>query len=87
MTTYLFIGTRKGLDKWMFDHDINPSEHGKSVKWANNGPNSLRLTDAPIVIVDEDDWYEKTIWDEMAVQTANSLNSVERHQRRKPTLT
>lgn len=83
MTVYLFIGERKSLDKWMYDHDINPAEHGKTVKWANNGPNNLRFSDAPIVIVDEDDWYEKTIWDEMAIKTARSLNAMEQHQRKR----
>ena len=80
MTT-LYIGTRKGLDKWMYDHDVNPAEHGRSVKWANNGPNTLRLTDAPISIVEED-WYERTIWDDMAVQTAGHLNAIELEQRK-----
>ena len=82
MTT-LYIGTRKGLDKWMYDNDINPAEHGASIKWANNGPNTLRLSDAPIAIVEPEDWYERTIWDEMAVQTAGHLNAIEEHQRRK----
>lgn len=83
MTTYLFIGDRKALDKWMFNQGISPMEHGRSVKLAMNGPNNLRLTDAPIVIVDEDDWYEKTIWDEMAIKTARSLNAIEVNQRRR----
>lgn len=79
--TYLFIGERKSLDKWMYDHDINPAEHGNSVKWANNGPNHLRLSDAPIIIVDEDDWYQHTIWDDMAIRTARLLNSIDVQQR------
>ena len=84
MKTILYVGTRAGLDKYMYDHDINPAEHGKSVKWANNGPNHLRLTDVPIEIVLED-WYDKSIFDEIAITTAGHLNSIERHQRqRKP---
>lgn len=76
MTTYLYIGLRENLDKWMHREEINPSEHGKSVKWANNGPNHLRLSDAPIMVIEEDDWYEKTVWDEMAIKTAGHLNAI-----------
>lgn len=87
MTVYLFIGTRKALDKWMFAHDINPSEHGTKIKHAMNGPNHLRLTDAPIEIIDEDEWYEKTIWDEMSIKTAHSLNAIAQHQQKRQTKT
>lgn len=85
--TKLYVGTRKGLDLWMRRNDINPSEHGKSVKLASNGPNHLRATDAPIEIVQEEDWYEKTIWDEMAIKVANDLNGLERHNRRRRVVT
>ena len=50
--SYLYIGTRKGLDKWMYDHDVNPAEHGRSVHWGNNGPNVLRAEGAPFEIVE-----------------------------------
>lgn len=76
MTTYLYVGTRKGLDKWIYDHDLNPSDHGKSVKWANNGPNHLYAEDAPVKIIDEDEWYEKTIWDELSITRARTINSL-----------
>ncbi len=84
MKTVLYVGTRKGLDEYMFNHDINPSEHGNSVKWARNGPNHLRLSDAPVEVVVED-WYEKTIWDETAISTARHLNAIEKNQRRRKT--
>lgn len=85
MTTYLYVGTRKGLDVWMRQQDINPSEHGKSVKLASNGPNHIKLELAPYEIVEDEDWYERTIWDEMAIKVANDANAVERHgRRRKP---
>lgn len=81
--SYLYVGTRKGLDAWMLREGVNPSEHGRSVKLASNGPNLLKLADAPIDIVEDEDWYEKTIWDEMAIKVAKDLNALERHSRRR----
>lgn len=79
----LYVGTRAGMDHFMFGRDINPSEHGRSVLWAANGPQHLKADGAPFEIIEDEDWYDKTIFDQLSIDRARLLNGVERSSRRR----
>lgn len=75
MTATLFVGRRYHLDRWMHEQGLNPTEHGRTVFWAQNGPQHLHRARGRItVIVTSDPSYEITDEDRRCMQKAEQFN-------------